>query len=63
MMGKDSSMMKAWEATVKKTQAVAKKRANSIFGSTYVAASQGDENENKDETEVYHAERVLPNGD
>ncbi|XP_050887624.1 phosphatidylinositol 4-phosphate 5-kinase 5 isoform X2 [Lathyrus oleraceus] len=61
MMGKDSSMMKAWEATVKKTQAVAKKRANSIFGTAHGA--HGDEEDNRDETEVYMAERVLPNGD
>ncbi|KAL2326052.1 hypothetical protein Fmac_025110 [Flemingia macrophylla] len=69
MMGRDSSVMKAWEATVRKTQAVAKKRANSIFGSTYVAHADEEENSNKDEAngsegqELYHAERVLPNGD
>ncbi|XP_057428301.1 phosphatidylinositol 4-phosphate 5-kinase 5-like [Lotus japonicus] len=71
MMGKDSSVMKAWEATVRKTQAVAKKRANSIFGTTYVAHADEEEN-NQDEQsgsetssgcEIYHAERVLPNGD
>ncbi|XP_061361095.1 phosphatidylinositol 4-phosphate 5-kinase 5-like isoform X1 [Gastrolobium bilobum] len=67
MMGKDSSVMKAWEATVRKTQAVAKKRANSIFGTTHVA--HADEEDNKDDqsgsdaSELYHAERVLPNGD
>ncbi|XP_027338608.1 phosphatidylinositol 4-phosphate 5-kinase 4 [Abrus precatorius] len=67
MIGKDSSVMKAWEATVRKTQAVAKKRANSIFGSTYVA--NADEEEHKDGQngsevcELYHAERVLSNGD
>ncbi|CAL0321570.1 unnamed protein product [Lupinus luteus] len=68
MMGKDSGVMKAWEATVKKTQAVAKKRANSLFGTTSIA--HADEDEKRDdqegsshETEVYHAEKVLPNGD
>lgn len=65
MTGKDSSMMKAWEATVKKTQAVAKKRANSIFGTTYVAHEEDnkDEENGSEASEVYHAERVLPNGD
>ena len=68
MMGKDSSVMKAWEATVRKTQAVAKKRANNIFGSNYVA-HHANEDDNKDEQfgsdvlETYHADRALPNGD
>ncbi|KAK7267156.1 hypothetical protein RIF29_19820 [Crotalaria pallida] len=68
MMGKDSGVMKAWEATVRKTQAVAKKRANSIFGTTSVAhAEEDDRKEDQDGSdhgmEVYHAEKVLPNGD
>uniref|UniRef100_K7K8Q6 1-phosphatidylinositol-4-phosphate 5-kinase n=1 Tax=Glycine max TaxID=3847 RepID=K7K8Q6_SOYBN len=68
MMGRDSSVMKAWEATVRKTQAVAKKRANSIFGSTYVAHAEEEEDHKEDTngseaSELYHAEKVLPNGD
>ncbi|KAL3534620.1 hypothetical protein ACH5RR_003081 [Cinchona calisaya] len=61
--------MKAWEATVRKTQAVAKKRANTIFG-TYAAASNVEEeivadyqDEEHPSGEVYHVERFLPNGD
>ncbi|XP_027066662.2 phosphatidylinositol 4-phosphate 5-kinase 5-like isoform X2 [Coffea arabica] len=61
--------MKAWEATVRKTQAVAKKRANTIFG-TYAAAPNVEEEmiedyeeEEHPSGEVYQAERFLPNGD
>ncbi|XP_016479547.1 phosphatidylinositol 4-phosphate 5-kinase 5-like [Nicotiana tabacum] len=64
--------MKAWEATVKKTQAVARKRANTIFG-TY-GPSQAEEeiidqldpendNEGHASGQIYHSERFLPNGD
>ncbi|XP_027935694.1 phosphatidylinositol 4-phosphate 5-kinase 4-like isoform X2 [Vigna unguiculata] len=69
MIGRDSSVMKAWEATVRKTQAVAKKRANSIFGSTYMAHAEDEDQGNKDGGngreghELYHAEKVLSNGD
>lgn len=69
MIGRDSSVMKAWEATVRKTQAVAKKRANSIFGSTYMAHADDEDHGNKEGTngreahELYHAEKVLSNGD
>uniref|UniRef100_A0A5B7BIK9 Phosphatidylinositol 4-phosphate 5-kinase n=1 Tax=Davidia involucrata TaxID=16924 RepID=A0A5B7BIK9_DAVIN len=64
--------MKAWEATVRKTQAVAKKRANSIFGTTYVAHVEDDDDDREDDEshangravhEIYHADRVLSNGD
>ncbi|CAK9184048.1 unnamed protein product [Ilex paraguariensis] len=62
--------MKAWEATVRKTQAAAKKRANSIFGTTY-AAHVGEDDVEDQETvcnshgngEKYQAERFLSNGD
>ncbi|KVI03447.1 MORN motif-containing protein [Cynara cardunculus var. scolymus] len=55
--------MKAWEATIRKTQQ-AKKQASNIFGSAHV----DDEYMDQDETpraagEVYHAERYLSNGD
>ncbi|KAK4487376.1 hypothetical protein RD792_005997 [Penstemon davidsonii] len=63
--------MKAWEATVRKTQAAAKKRANTIFGTSYGIGGNAEENQNDDQEdnenhasgEVYHAERFLPNGD
>ncbi|KAL2320664.1 hypothetical protein Fmac_029633 [Flemingia macrophylla] len=72
MIGKDSGVMKAWEATMRKTHAVAKKRANSIFG-TISLAHVADEDDNNDDTdkdesrneafEVYIEEKVLSNGD
>lgn len=73
MIGKDSGVMKAWEATMRKTHAVAKKRANSIFGTISLAqvteeednqddCEEEDENENE-VFEVYLEEKVLPNGD
>ncbi|PSS15729.1 Phosphatidylinositol 4-phosphate 5-kinase [Actinidia chinensis var. chinensis] len=63
--------MKAWEATVRRTQAAAKKRAHSIFGTNYVAHAEDDDDGNIDESntsgcgtgEIYHADRVLSNGD
>ncbi|KAL3632558.1 Phosphatidylinositol 4-phosphate 5-kinase 4 [Castilleja foliolosa] len=71
--------MKAWEATVRKTQAAAKKRANTIFGTSYpvdadehldqqppaVADLDLEEVEEPPHApgEVYQAERFLPNGD
>ncbi|KAK7378063.1 hypothetical protein VNO80_03499 [Phaseolus coccineus] len=73
MIGKDSGVMKAWEATMRKTHAVAKKRANSIFGTislAHVAEEEDnqddydDQEENGNEVyEVYLEEKVLPNGD
>ncbi|KAF1859000.1 hypothetical protein Lal_00000823 [Lupinus albus] len=76
MIGKDSNVMKAWEFTVRKTHAVAKMRANSIFGTlslanTYVEEDNNDdydddddEEENgRDSLEIYQADKVLPNGD
>ncbi|GER52537.1 phosphatidylinositol-4-phosphate 5-kinase family protein [Striga asiatica] len=66
--------MKAWEATVRRTQAAAKKRANTIFGTSYPvenntnAVEDQETNDDLDEEthapgEVYHAEKFLPNGD
>ncbi|KAK4404772.1 Phosphatidylinositol 4-phosphate 5-kinase [Sesamum angolense] len=59
--------MKAWEATVRKTQAAAKKRANTIFGTSYAVENVDEETEDQEEEhasgEVYQAERFLPNGD
>ncbi|XP_057437960.1 phosphatidylinositol 4-phosphate 5-kinase 5-like isoform X2 [Lotus japonicus] len=75
MIGKDSGVMKAWEATMRKTHAVAKKRANSLFG-TLTLANTGEEETNKDDDdddededdgsgvfELYNEEKFLPNGD
>ncbi|XP_076893694.1 phosphatidylinositol 4-phosphate 5-kinase 4-like [Bidens hawaiensis] len=57
--------MKAWEATIRKTQH-AKKQATNIFGSAHVAHVD-DEDADQDEIhaagEVYNAERYLSNGD
>ncbi|KAK1427052.1 hypothetical protein QVD17_15734 [Tagetes erecta] len=57
--------MKAWEATIRKTQQ-AKKQASSIFGPNHVAHVDDEETE-QDEMlaagEVYHAEKNLSNGD
>ncbi|KAA8517981.1 hypothetical protein F0562_015455 [Nyssa sinensis] len=62
--------MKAWEATIRKTQA-AKKRANSIFG-MYVAHVDGDDDDDREDEshangrtigQMYHADRILSNGD
>lgn len=66
-MNKESGVFKAWEATVRKTQA-AKKRANSIFGSMSVANVEEEDDEEHDNNaggagDVYHADKVLPNGD
>ncbi|CAH1418496.1 unnamed protein product [Lactuca virosa] len=57
--------MKAWEATIRKTQQ-AKKQATNIFGSAHVAHvddEDTDQLENHAAGEVYHAERFLSNGD
>ncbi|XP_076913963.1 phosphatidylinositol 4-phosphate 5-kinase 4-like [Bidens hawaiensis] len=58
--------MKAWEATIRKTQA-AKKQASNIFGSAHVAHVDDEEAEHDEilapAGEVYHAERYLSNGD
>lgn len=74
MMGKEGGVMKAWEATMRKTHAVAKKRAHSIFGSSSdtstVTHQEGkeeviniDEHGGDVQYETYHAEKVFPNGE
>ncbi|XP_054803956.1 phosphatidylinositol 4-phosphate 5-kinase 4-like [Prosopis cineraria] len=68
MMGRESGVMKAWEATVRRTHAVAKKRAHSIFGtySDWHANEEVlniEENGNEVQYETYPAEKVFPNGD
>ncbi|KAK9026539.1 hypothetical protein V6N11_039376 [Hibiscus sabdariffa] len=69
MNKEQSSVLKAWEATMRKTQA-AKKRANSIFGITSMAnVAQNDvEDDDTDKNvstsgEAYFAEKILSNGD
>ncbi|KAK8705370.1 hypothetical protein V6N13_048973 [Hibiscus sabdariffa] len=69
MNKEQSSVLKAWEATMRKTQA-AKKRANSIFGITSMAnVAQNDVEDNDTDKnvstsgEAYFAEKILPNGD
>ncbi|KAL0848242.1 hypothetical protein Bca101_021489 [Brassica carinata] len=74
MSKEQSCVLKAWEVTMRKTQQ-AKKRANSIFGTVPVAlqtdddATTTEENDEESSTntssvgELYHEERVLPNGD
>ncbi|KAK9291180.1 hypothetical protein L1049_009368 [Liquidambar formosana] len=68
MSREPNSVAKAWEATLRKTQA-AKKRANSIFGTMSVAHAEDDDNNGDDDIknggtgEIYHAERILSNGD
>ncbi|KAE8125173.1 hypothetical protein FH972_020006 [Carpinus fangiana] len=65
-MSKEKGVLKAWEATVRKTQA-AKKRANNLFSTTSVAHVEGDknndENDSKGSGKLYHVEKVFPNND
>ncbi|PWA64950.1 phosphatidylinositol-4-phosphate 5-kinase, core [Artemisia annua] len=57
-------VMKAWEATMRKTHAAAKRQASNMFGSAHVAnVEEEEEDEVHAAGEVYHAERYLPNGD
>lgn len=65
MSKEQSTVFRAWEATIRKTQA-AKKRANSIFGTISIAHAEDDnddDNDNRNLAEPYHAEKILPNGD
>ncbi|KAK4281940.1 hypothetical protein QN277_013380 [Acacia crassicarpa] len=68
MISRESGVMKAWEFTVRKTQAAAKKRPNSIFGLGTMYMGHPEERshhheENTEALETYIAEKVLPNGD
>ncbi|XP_022765988.1 phosphatidylinositol 4-phosphate 5-kinase 4-like isoform X2 [Durio zibethinus] len=68
MNKEQSGVLRAWEATVRKTQA-AKKRANSIFGTISMANVADDDLEDNNDKSVslfgdaYFAEKILPNGD
>lgn len=68
MSKEQSSVAKAWEATLRKTQA-ARRRANSIFGTMSVAHADDEHVDDHDHhiaaliEETYHAEKILPNGD
>lgn len=54
-----AGIVKAWEATVRKTQNSAKKRANSIFAAMSVAPADDEPGPG----ELHHAEKAIPNGD
>ncbi|XP_031247617.1 phosphatidylinositol 4-phosphate 5-kinase 6-like isoform X2 [Pistacia vera] len=60
MSREQAGVAKAWETTVRKTQAAAKKKNNTFFGTMSVAHADDDE---YGPGEIYHAERVLANGD
>ncbi|OVA19773.1 Phosphatidylinositol-4-phosphate 5-kinase [Macleaya cordata] len=70
-MKREQLGVKAWEATVRKTQAAAKKRVSGFFnGSTNSVAPVDDDDGGGTATtttntmsEIYHAERFLSNGD
>jgi 1-phosphatidylinositol-4-phosphate 5-kinase len=62
-MSKEMGVLKAWGASVRRTQA-AKKRANNLSGTMSVAHADDDEYENNNGSgKLYSAERVLPNSD
>ncbi|XVF25969.1 hypothetical protein REPUB_Repub13aG0259800 [Reevesia pubescens] len=68
MNREQSGVLRAWEATVRKTQA-AKKRANSIFGTISMANVADDDPEDDNDKsvsifgEAHFTEKILPNGD
>ncbi|KAA3465243.1 phosphatidylinositol 4-phosphate 5-kinase 5-like [Gossypium australe] len=68
MSKEHSGVLRAWESTMRKTQA-AKKRANNIFGITSMAnVTNNDLEDDTDKGvsisgEAYFAEKILPNGD
>ncbi|KAE8711029.1 Phosphatidylinositol 4-phosphate 5-kinase 4 [Hibiscus syriacus] len=63
MSKEQSGVLKAWEATMRKTHA-AKKRANSIFGTITMANAADEDLENHGVSgEPYLVEKILPNGD
>ncbi|KAK6933982.1 MORN motif [Dillenia turbinata] len=63
MSKEQGGIVKAWENTVRKSQAIAKKRANSIFSTMSVAHVDDDNAGAPGLGEIYHAEKVLANGD
>ncbi|KAJ4845667.1 Phosphatidylinositol 4-phosphate 5-kinase 4 [Turnera subulata] len=75
MSKEGSGVLRAWEATIRKTQA-AKKGAKNIFGTISVAHADDDDDHHHSHQhhasdgagaaaglEPYHAEKILPNGD
>ncbi|KAI3857935.1 hypothetical protein MKW98_011201 [Papaver atlanticum] len=68
-MKREQLGVKAWEATVRKTQAAAKKRVSGFFTSTPVSQSDDEEGNgtpvtnSNNASDTYHAERFLSNGD
>jgi len=62
--------MKAWEATIRITQAATRRRANTFFGTQGSSqVEEGNDQEQREDIEehasgeIFHAERFLPNGD
>ncbi|KAF8396249.1 hypothetical protein HHK36_017864 [Tetracentron sinense] len=62
MNKEQSGLVKAWEATVRKSQAATKKRPNGIFA-TMSVAHVDDDDASSCIGDSFHAERVLSNGD
>lgn len=56
-----NGIVKAWEGKLKKSQATAKKRANSLF--TAMSVAHVDDDEIHTPGEVYHVEKPFSNGD
>lgn len=56
-----SGDVRAWESPVKRSPAVARKRANTFFSAMSVAPTTDDDEH--EPGEIYHSERVFPNGD
>ncbi|KAL2234112.1 phosphatidylinositol 4-phosphate 5-kinase 6 isoform X2 [Sesamum indicum] len=56
-----NGIVNAWEGKLKKSQAPAKKRANSLF--TAMSVAHVDDDEIHPPGEVYHVEKVFSNGD
>lgn len=64
MSSKRGGFIKAWQITVRKSQAAVKKRAKSIFAAMSVAhLDDADDYIAGPGREVYHSERVLANGE
>ncbi|KAK1370496.1 Phosphatidylinositol 4-phosphate 5-kinase [Heracleum sosnowskyi] len=59
-------IVKAWEVTIRKSQAAAKKRAKSIFATMSVAHVDDDDNDNDNDdipVEVFDIKKSFPSGD
>ncbi|KAG8656640.1 hypothetical protein MANES_04G159100v8 [Manihot esculenta] len=64
MSKENGGFLKGWEATLRKSQAVIKKKSNFIFGTMLSAAVAHADDDDQSSTEsLYNAEKVFPNGD